>query len=53
MTQTTGQLNVFLANHYRFDRETGRGSMLARSPTHNIRHDGGVALEVLHQVPGR
>ena len=53
MTQTTEQLNAFLADRYHLDHEAGRGSMPAKSPTHDLRHNGGVALEVLHLVPAR
>ena len=54
MTQTTEQLkNVFLADRYHLDREAERGSMLTRSTTHDLRHDGEVALEVLHLVAVR
>jgi hypothetical protein len=53
MTQTTEQLNVFLADQYRLDRETERDSMPARSPTLHLRHDGDATFEVLHLVPAR
>ncbi|HEY3013401.1 MAG TPA: serine/threonine-protein kinase, partial [Gemmatimonadales bacterium] len=48
MSDTRSRLEVALANHYRIERELGRGGMAVVYLAHDIRHDRPVALKVLH-----
>ncbi len=42
------RLRAALANHYRLDRELGRGGMATVYLAHDLKHDRPVALKLLH-----
>jgi eukaryotic-like serine/threonine-protein kinase len=45
---TEARLTALLADHYRIERELGRGGMATVYLAHDLRHDRPVALKVLH-----
>jgi serine/threonine-protein kinase len=47
MTEITERLSSALADHYRIERELGRGGMATVYLAHDIKHDRDVALKVL------
>ena len=48
MTSAQSRLQAALADHYRIERELGRGGMAIVYLAHDLRHDRPVALKVLH-----
>ena len=48
MSDVLTRLQAALADHYRIERELGRGGMAVVYLAHDIRHDRPVALKVLH-----
>ena len=48
MSDALSRLQAALADHYRIERELGRGGMAIVYLAHDIRHDRPVALKVLH-----
>ena len=49
MTDEIAELESALTDHYRFDRELGRGGMAVVYLAHDLRHDRQVAIKVLAQ----
>jgi serine/threonine-protein kinase len=48
LSDALSRLQAALADHYRIERELGRGGMATVYLAHDIRHDRPVALKVLH-----
>ena len=48
MSDALSRLQAALADHYRIERELGRGGMAIVYLAHDLRHDRPVALKVLH-----
>ena len=48
MSDALSRLQAALADHYRIERELGRGGMATVYLAHDLRHDRPVALKVLH-----
>ncbi len=49
MADEIAELQAALTDHYRFDRELGRGGMAVVYLAHDLRHDRQVAIKVLSQ----
>lgn len=48
MTETLDRLTAALADRYRVEREIGQGGMATVYLAHDLKHDRGVAIKVLH-----